>query len=373
MRLDAVSSAFKAKSGVELKVSYAGSMTLAKQIESGAPADVFTPRTKRRWTNLSGKSLILAGTRTNLLGNVLVVVAPKTSNWRNCPSPRKPFPPPSAPARLRQAIRLRSRSENMQRRRLEKYGLCPRETEFAFTDNVRAALMFVAREEAALSGSYYVTDAKSEPKVRSLRPSPAEVSCIRQSPIRSPLPSVGAGRGAEETAFLLEKQSRRKTSSPNKDLRRPLSARSQSFIVTIYTSPTEGFRLKTSRNSNHWKRRSPGALCLLLSRPLLLRLSPKTILRPPLSRTKTESAALKGKQSDATRGEAKADQKGVAAKGDGATRATGQGRRCQQGRRRQARRGEGRRGEGHAVKGAAAKPGDAKPEEKKSYYVPTRG
>ncbi|WP_363348771.1 alginate export family protein [Methylocystis echinoides] len=97
----------------------------------------------------------------------------------------------------------------------------------------------------------------------------------------------------------------------------------------------------TSRNSNHWKATVAwGALLASLTTTPVAAIAEDNPASPVA--TKTESAAGKGKQSDATGGEAKADQNGVAAKGD-------------------------------AAKGAAAKPGDAKPEEKKSYYVPTRG
>jgi molybdate transport system substrate-binding protein len=200
--LDAVSSAFKAKSGVELKVSYAGSMTLAKQIESGAPADVFISADEASMDYLSGKSLILAGTRTNLLGNVLVVVAPKTSKLEKLPFTKEAFSAAIGSGKIATGDPASVPVGKYAKAALEKYGLWSlAEPNFAFTDNVRAALMFVAREEAAL-GIVYVTDAKSEPKVKIVATFPAE----SHPPIAYPvaLTSSAQGEGPKKLLSFLK-------------------------------------------------------------------------------------------------------------------------------------------------------------------------
>ncbi len=61
------------------KISYAASSALAKQIEQGAPADMFISADLDWMDYLAGKNLIKADTRFNLLGNKIVLIAPKDS------------------------------------------------------------------------------------------------------------------------------------------------------------------------------------------------------------------------------------------------------------------------------------------------------
>ena len=77
--LDEIAASWKAKTGDDVKISYAGSMLLAKQIEAGAPADVFISADLASMDYLADRKLIVPGSRSNLLGNTLVVVAPKAS------------------------------------------------------------------------------------------------------------------------------------------------------------------------------------------------------------------------------------------------------------------------------------------------------
>ena len=73
--LDAVNAEWKKKSGKETTVSYAASSALAKQIEAGAPADVFISADLAWMDYVAEKKLIKDDTRSNLLGNRLVLVA----------------------------------------------------------------------------------------------------------------------------------------------------------------------------------------------------------------------------------------------------------------------------------------------------------
>lgn len=70
---------FKAKTGHVMKASFAASSTLAKQIEHGAPASMFVSADLKWMDYLAGKKLINPDSRTNLLGNVLVLIAPLDS------------------------------------------------------------------------------------------------------------------------------------------------------------------------------------------------------------------------------------------------------------------------------------------------------
>src|SRR6478735_7594692 len=75
--LDAANAAWAKESGKEAVVSYAASGALAKQIENAAPADVFISADLNWMDYVAGKKLIKDDTRSNLLGNRLVLVAAK--------------------------------------------------------------------------------------------------------------------------------------------------------------------------------------------------------------------------------------------------------------------------------------------------------
>src|SRR5262249_60646593 len=75
--LDDTNAAFTKATGVKIIASYEASPSLARQIEAGAPADVFISADLRWMDYVAGKGLIKADTRLNLLGNQLVLIAPK--------------------------------------------------------------------------------------------------------------------------------------------------------------------------------------------------------------------------------------------------------------------------------------------------------
>src|SRR5690606_7567415 len=78
--LDAVNAACEADVGELATVSYAASSALARQIEEGAPADVYMSADRDWMKYLSDKSLIKADTETRLLGNSIVLIAPADSS-----------------------------------------------------------------------------------------------------------------------------------------------------------------------------------------------------------------------------------------------------------------------------------------------------
>src|SRR5947209_9774290 len=77
--LDEVDKAYTAKSGVKVIVSYAASSTLAKQIDQGAPADIFVSADPDWMDYAVSRKTINESTRANLLGNSIVLVAPENS------------------------------------------------------------------------------------------------------------------------------------------------------------------------------------------------------------------------------------------------------------------------------------------------------
>lgn len=73
--LDAVASDFEAATGNTVTISYAGSNALARQIIEGAPADIFVSAAVNWMDEVEKAGLVVTGSRVDLLGNTLVLVA----------------------------------------------------------------------------------------------------------------------------------------------------------------------------------------------------------------------------------------------------------------------------------------------------------
>ena len=73
--LDAVAADYQAATGNTVTISYAGSNALAKQIIEGAPADIFLSAAVNWMDEVEKAGLIVDGSRVDLLGNTLVLVA----------------------------------------------------------------------------------------------------------------------------------------------------------------------------------------------------------------------------------------------------------------------------------------------------------
>jgi len=165
--LDDVNAAFLKASGVKVVASYAASSTLIKQIEQGAPADVFASADLDWMDYGAGKKLIRDETRVNLLGNRLVLIAPKDSKIADVTiAPGFDLAKLIGDGRIATGEVRSVPVGKYAKEALEKLGIWASvENKFAMADNVRAALSFVARGEAVL-GIVYETDAKVEPGVK---------------------------------------------------------------------------------------------------------------------------------------------------------------------------------------------------------------
>ena len=173
--LDEVDAAYTRKTGVKLAVSYAASSALMKQIEQGAPADVFVSADLDWMDYGSQKKVIRDDTRVNLLGNKIVLIAPKDSKIDNVTIAQG-----FDLARLAGDGRIATGDVKAvpvgkyAKAALEKLGAWQAaEPKFAMAESVRAALTLVARGEAAL-GIVYSTDAKVEPGVKIVGTFPAD-------------------------------------------------------------------------------------------------------------------------------------------------------------------------------------------------------
>jgi molybdate transport system substrate-binding protein len=165
--LDDVDTAFTKKSGLKVVVSYGASSALIKQIEQGAPADVFASA-DLRWMDYGvQKKVIKDDTRVNLLGNKLVLIAARDAKIDNVT-----IRPGFDLAKLAGDGRVATGDVRAvpvglyAKAALERLGAWAAvEPKMAMTENVRFALTLVARGEAPL-GIVYETDAKIEPGVK---------------------------------------------------------------------------------------------------------------------------------------------------------------------------------------------------------------
>ena len=165
--LDDVDAAFTKQSGVKVVASYDASSALMKQIEGGAPADVFASADLKWMDYGSQKKLIKDGTKVNLLGNELVLIAPKDSKIDHVT-----IGPGFDLAKLAGDGHIATGDVKAvpvgiyAQAALQKLGVWDAvQPKMAMTANVRAALTLVARGEAVL-GIVYATDAKVEPGVK---------------------------------------------------------------------------------------------------------------------------------------------------------------------------------------------------------------
>lgn len=78
--LAAIGTNFQAQTGIQVEFNFAASSTLARQIEEGAPADIFFSADEAQMNRVAKRGLIDVATRKNILGNSLVVVVPNNSS-----------------------------------------------------------------------------------------------------------------------------------------------------------------------------------------------------------------------------------------------------------------------------------------------------
>jgi molybdate transport system substrate-binding protein len=157
---------YEASTGKHVAFSFAGSMILARQIEASAGVDLFISADVESMDYLDGKGLIVPRTRTNVLRNQLVLIAPATS--KTVLTIARGFPLAQALNGGRLAV---ADTETVPAGRYAKAALTALgvwdnvKGRLAQGEDVRAALAYVARGEAPL-GIVYATDSRAEPKVR---------------------------------------------------------------------------------------------------------------------------------------------------------------------------------------------------------------
>jgi molybdate transport system substrate-binding protein len=173
--LDDIDAAFTAKTGVKVTASYAASSTLAKQIEQGAPADIFVSADTDWMDYATSRKNIDEPTRVNLLGNSIALIAPKDSKIDNITIGQGfDLAKLAGDGKIATGDVKSVPVGKYAKAALEKLGAWQAaESKFAMAESVRAALTLVARGEAVL-GIVYSTDAKVEPGVKVIGTFPAD-------------------------------------------------------------------------------------------------------------------------------------------------------------------------------------------------------
>ncbi len=196
--LDAANAEWAKESGKEAVASYAASSALAKQIEGGAPADIFISADLDWMDYVAKKNLIKSDTRSNLLGNSIVLVAAKDK---------------AKPVDIKQGFDLATLlgdgklamgevksvpAGKYGKTALEKLGVWSSvESKVAGAESVRAALALVSRGEAPY-GIVYQTDVSADPGVTTVGTFPAD----SHPPIIYPVAILAESKNADAAAYL---------------------------------------------------------------------------------------------------------------------------------------------------------------------------
>ena len=162
--MDDIAASYAEETGNEAAVSFAGSSALARQIQAGAPADVFISANTSWMDALQDDGVLVDGSRSDLLGNSIVLIAHGEAEPLTI-SENLPLPDMLGGSRLAMALIDSVPAGIYGKAALESLGLWDAVSpQVAQADNVRAALALVATGEAPY-GIVYATDAVAEDDV----------------------------------------------------------------------------------------------------------------------------------------------------------------------------------------------------------------
>ncbi len=196
--LDAVSASWADETGKTTTISYAASSALARQIEAGAPADVFISADLDWMSYLSENALIRPDTRTALLGNRIVLIAPRDAATTATIAPGFDLASLLGDGRLAMGNVKAVPAGKYGKAALEALGVWASvEGKIAQAENVRAALKLVSTGEAPL-GIVYATDAVAEPGVKTIGTFPQD----SHPPIVYPVAVTASSTHADAAVFL---------------------------------------------------------------------------------------------------------------------------------------------------------------------------
>ncbi len=195
--LNAAADAFSRKGHPRPVISFAGTSALARQVVAGAPADLFFAADAEWMDYLAARKMVKPGSRSDLLTNRLVLIAPKSSALRLTISPRFQLAKALGTGRLAMADPDAVPAGIYGKAALSRLGVWPAvQARITRSENVRAAMMLVSRGEAPL-GIVYATDALAEPAVRVVGVFPP----TSHAPIVYPLATLARSANPEAEAF----------------------------------------------------------------------------------------------------------------------------------------------------------------------------
>ena len=196
--LDRINAAWTKETGKSAAISYAASSALARQIEQDAPADMFIPADLDWMDYVATQNLIKAETRSNLLGNRLVIIAPRDTGGLIDIKPGFDLAKALGGGRLAMADVRSVPAGRYGKAALEKLGAWAGVADrIAQAENVRAALVLVSRGEAPL-GIVYKSDAVSDPSVTIVATFPEDT----HPPILYPVALTARTTHGDAVAFL---------------------------------------------------------------------------------------------------------------------------------------------------------------------------
>jgi molybdate transport system substrate-binding protein len=201
-----IGAAYTRATGQRVKLSFAASSALARQIESGGRVDVFVSADLEWMDYLQTRKLIDASTRSNVVSNRLVLIAPHDSKIELTLRPNAPLAAALRGGRLATGDPDIVPVGRYARSALTALGVWDEIAgRLVRADNVRSALAFVARGEAPL-GIVYATDARADQRVRVVDVFPTS----SHPPITYPVAATSSARPHAKTfvEFLFSESAR---------------------------------------------------------------------------------------------------------------------------------------------------------------------
>jgi len=195
--MTAAANAWAAQRHARPVLSFAASSALARQIRSGAPADLFVSADEEWMDDVEKAGFVQRGSRADMAGNRLVLIAPARAPLRLRITRGMPIARALGGSRLAMANPDSVPAGKYGRAALTALGVWPDvANRLALGDNVRSALTLVERGEARL-GIVYATDARASKAVVLVDSFPAG----SHAPIRYPLARLSASRNPEAEGF----------------------------------------------------------------------------------------------------------------------------------------------------------------------------
>ncbi|GAB7552200.1 molybdate ABC transporter substrate-binding protein [Novosphingobium sp. 11B] len=195
--MNAAADAWARKGHPRPRISFAASSALARQIASGAPADLFVSADEPWMDDVQGKGLVRKGTRVSFLRNDLVLIAPRASTIRLRIGRGMPLARALGNGRLAIADPAGVPAGIYGKQALTRLGVWPSvQDRLAPGDSVRGALALVSRGAAPL-GIVYATDARADPGVRVVGTFPP----ASHDPISYPVATLSSSRNPEGEGF----------------------------------------------------------------------------------------------------------------------------------------------------------------------------